>query len=103
MSWWPAGSELTRHEAQELLLIFNKSLYKQIAVDRNQKMSEEKPTLERQTSESLKIPERRVVVKDASELPTSYSTTPGGTMFSTTPGGKGQTVWDETLDLLVVF
>ena len=52
------------------------------------KMSEEKPTLERQTSESLKIPERRVVVKDASELPTSYSTTPGGTMFSTTPGGE---------------
>ena len=52
-------------------------------------MSEEKPILERQTSESLKIPERRVVVKDASELPTSYSTTPGGTMFSTTPGGEG--------------
>ena len=51
------------------------------------KMSEEKPILERQTSESLKIPERRVVVKDASELPNSYSVTPGGTMFSTTPGG----------------
>ena len=50
-------------------------------------MSEEKPTLERQSSESLKIPERRVVVKDVSDLPTSYSTTPGGTMFSTTPGG----------------
>ena len=34
------------------------------------------------------IPERRVVVKDASELPTSYCQTPGGTIFSTTPGGE---------------
>ena len=56
-------------------------------------MSEEKPILERQTSESLKIPERRVVVKDASELPNSYSVTPGGTMFSTTPGGEGLANW----------
>ena len=55
-------------------------------------MSEEKPTLERQTSESLSIPERRVVVKDAGDLPTSYSTTPGGTMFSTTPGGEARIV-----------
>ena len=61
-------------------------------------MSDEKPTLERQTSESLSIPERRVVVKDASELPTSYSTTPGGTMFSTTPGGiKGQGLYSRSV------
>ena len=49
-------------------------------------MSEQ--SLDRQTSEVLDIPERRVVVKDASELPTSYCQTPGGTIFSTTPGGK---------------
>lgn len=48
-------------------------------------MSEQ--SLDRQTSEVLDIPERRVVVKDASELPTSYCQTPGGTIFSTTPGG----------------
>ncbi len=45
------------------------------------------PNLERQTSDSLSIPERRVVIKDNSELPLDYSTTPGGTLFSTTPGG----------------
>ena len=49
-------------------------------------MSEQ--SLDRQTSEVLDIPERCVVVKDASELPTSYCQTPGGTIFSTTPGGK---------------
>ena len=46
--------------------------------------------IDRQTSEGLDIPERRVIVKDASELPTSYCQTPGGTIFSTTPGGKQQ-------------
>lgn len=51
-------------------------------------MSDSKPALDRQSSESLKIPERRVVIKDPSDLPTSYSTTPGGTIFSTTPGGQ---------------
>ncbi|BFZ03317.1 hypothetical protein BsWGS_06356 [Bradybaena similaris] len=30
---------------------------------------------------------RRVVLNDVSQLPTDYSTTPGGTLFSTTPGG----------------
>lgn len=45
------------------------------------------PNLERQTSDSLNIPERRVVIKDPNELPPDYSTTPGGTIFSTTPGG----------------
>ena len=45
--------------------------------------------LDRRSSEGLTIPERRVVIKDPSELPTSYSQTPGGTIFSTTPGGKG--------------
>lgn len=46
------------------------------------------PNFERQSSESLTIPERRVVIKDPSDLPTAYSTTPGGTIFSTTPGGE---------------
>ncbi len=46
------------------------------------------PNLERQASDSLSIPERRVVIKDPNEIPLDYSTTPGGTMFSTTPGGK---------------
>lgn len=48
-------------------------------------MSEQ--SLDRQASDGLDIPERRVLVKDASELPTSYCQTPGGTIFSTTPGG----------------
>ena len=42
---------------------------------------------DRQTSNSLDIPSRTVVVKDAADLPNSYSMTPGGTMYSTTPGG----------------
>eukprot|EP00731_Ephydatia_muelleri_P017619 Em0010g717a len=46
------------------------------------------PGYERQTSGGLNIPSRQVIVKDASELPNSYCTTPGGTMFSTTPGGS---------------
>ncbi|XP_003385481.1 PREDICTED: eukaryotic translation initiation factor 4E-binding protein 2-like [Amphimedon queenslandica] len=54
-------------------------------------MSEEAkkgPTgLDRQSSNSLDIPSRTVLVKDASELPSSYCMTPGGTMYSTTPGG----------------
>lgn len=45
------------------------------------------PPLERQSSESRAIPERRVLVKDPAELPSNYSETPGGTIFSTTPGG----------------
>ena len=31
---------------------------------------------------------RRVILNDSSQLPSDYSTTPGGTLFSTTPGGK---------------
>jgi len=48
----------------------------------------EPPQLDRQQSESLVIPERRVVIKDQNELPSTYSQTPGGTIFSTTPGGQ---------------
>lgn len=48
----------------------------------------EVPQLERQSSESRTIPERRVIVKDPTELPNTYSQTPGGTIFSTTPGGE---------------
>ena len=33
------------------------------------------------------IPNKRVVLNDISQLPSEYSTTPGGTFFSTTPGG----------------
>lgn len=44
--------------------------------------------LDRQSSDSMDIPERRVIVKDPSDLPASYCQTPGGTIFSTTPGGE---------------
>ncbi|XP_060693175.1 eukaryotic translation initiation factor 4E-binding protein 3-like isoform X1 [Hemiscyllium ocellatum] len=37
-------------------------------------------------SKSCPIP-TKVLVKDLSQLPDLYSTTPGGTLFSTTPGG----------------
>jgi len=33
------------------------------------------------------IPIRRVQLSDPTQLPSDYSTTPGGTLFSTTPGG----------------
>jgi len=33
------------------------------------------------------IPTRRVVINNESDMPTSYGTTPGGTMFAHTPGG----------------
>lgn len=33
------------------------------------------------------IPIRRVILSDPTQLPSEYSTTPGGTLFSTTPGG----------------
>jgi hypothetical protein len=36
---------------------------------------------------STAIPTKRVVLSDSSQIPSSYSTTPGGTWFSTTPGG----------------
>ena len=45
------------------------------------------PVIERQKSESLDIPPRRVEITDPSQLPSDFSTTPGGTIFSTTPGG----------------
>ena len=38
-------------------------------------------------AETKAIPTRTIEVKDASQLPSDYSSTPGGTMFSTTPGG----------------
>ena len=33
------------------------------------------------------IPTRRVVINNEDEMPSDYSTTPGGTIFGTTPGG----------------
>ena len=36
---------------------------------------------------SASIPVRRVEVKNAHDMPSRYSETPGGTIFSTTPGG----------------
>lgn len=39
-------------------------------------------------SKSTTIPTRRVEVKNASDMPSRYSETPGGTIFSTTPGGS---------------
>lgn len=44
-------------------------------------------SLARQMSQCRDIPSRRVIINDASQLPSDYSTTPGGTIFSTTPGG----------------
>lgn len=43
--------------------------------------------LSRKISESRDIPSRRITINDASQLPSDYCTTPGGTLFSTTPGG----------------
>ncbi|XP_005995969.1 eukaryotic translation initiation factor 4E-binding protein 3-like [Latimeria chalumnae] len=40
-----------------------------------------------QKSKSCPIPTRVFHLKDLSQLPDCYSTTPGGTLFSTTPGG----------------
>lgn len=39
---------------------------------------------------SKAIPTRRIVLNDPSQMPSDYSSTPGGTLFSTTPGGIGQ-------------
>lgn len=41
----------------------------------------------RQVTQCQSIPSRRVLITDSSQLPISYSTTPGGTLYSTTPGG----------------
>ncbi|CAH0564710.1 unnamed protein product [Brassicogethes aeneus] len=41
----------------------------------------------RQATDSKAIPTRKVLFADASELPSQYSSTPGGTLYSTTPGG----------------
>ncbi|XP_041121681.1 eukaryotic translation initiation factor 4E-binding protein 3-like [Polyodon spathula] len=40
-----------------------------------------------QQRKSCPIPTRVVHVKDWTQLPDRYSSTPGGTLFSTTPGG----------------
>ncbi|XP_003705529.1 eukaryotic translation initiation factor 4E binding protein thor [Megachile rotundata] len=41
----------------------------------------------KQATQSQNIPSKRIVINDSSQLPTDYSSTPGGTLFSTTPGG----------------
>jgi len=41
----------------------------------------------RQAATGVGIPTRRVVINNESDMPTSYGTTPGGTMFAHTPGG----------------
>ncbi|RZC34991.1 eukaryotic translation initiation factor 4E-binding protein 2 [Asbolus verrucosus] len=41
----------------------------------------------RQVTESKAIPTKKVFINDPSDLPTHYSSTPGGTLYSTTPGG----------------
>ncbi|XP_070545504.1 eukaryotic translation initiation factor 4E-binding protein 1-like isoform X1 [Ptychodera flava] len=40
-----------------------------------------------QPTMSREIPARRVILSDPSQIPSDYSSTPGGTIFSTTPGG----------------
>lgn len=46
-----------------------------------------KPESEKKLITGKDIPTRRMVLNDISQLPTDYSSTPGGTFFSTTPGG----------------
>ncbi|XP_063984356.1 eukaryotic translation initiation factor 4E-binding protein [Diachasmimorpha longicaudata] len=41
----------------------------------------------RATTQSQKIPSKRIVVHDPNQMPIDYSSTPGGTIYSTTPGG----------------
>ncbi|XP_015600444.1 eukaryotic translation initiation factor 4E-binding protein 1 [Cephus cinctus] len=41
----------------------------------------------RQATHSQSIPSKRIFINDPKELPTDYSSTPGGTLYSTTPGG----------------
>ncbi|CAG0888415.1 unnamed protein product [Darwinula stevensoni] len=48
------------------------------------------------SSEMRAIPLRRVHLTDPSQLPASYSSTPGGTLFSTTPGGT-RIVYDRSM------
>lgn len=43
--------------------------------------------LSRKVSDIRDVPSKRISINDASQLPSDYSTTPGGTIFSTTPGG----------------
>lgn len=38
-------------------------------------------------SQSQLIPTRRILLTDDSQLPSDYSSTPGGTLYSTTPNG----------------
>lgn len=38
--------------------------------------------------ETKSIPIKKVYINDSSELPSHYSSTPGGTLYSTTPGGN---------------
>lgn len=45
-------------------------------------------SMARQAVESKAIPIKRVLINDLNDLPSHYSSTPGGTLFSTTPGGK---------------
>ncbi|OXU22381.1 hypothetical protein TSAR_005733 [Trichomalopsis sarcophagae] len=41
----------------------------------------------RQATQTQSIPAKKVVIHDANQLPSDYSSTPGGTLYSTTPGG----------------
>ena len=49
---------------------------------------------------SQAIPTRRVELSDPSQIPSDYSSTPGGTWFSTTPGGT-RIVYDRSKLLLL--
>jgi len=41
----------------------------------------------RAATQGQDIPTRRVVITSEEDMPTDYSSTPGGTIFGTTPGG----------------
>ncbi|KAL1123525.1 hypothetical protein AAG570_002602 [Ranatra chinensis] len=51
--------------------------------------SEQEPTdhVARQVTHSQNIPSKRILINDPSQLPSDFSSTPGGTLYSTTPGG----------------
>lgn len=57
---------------------------------------------EKQLGKGRDIPIRRVVLNDFAQLPTEYSTTPGGTFFSTTPGGM-QSFFVKVLNFFMLF
>ncbi|OQV22395.1 putative Eukaryotic translation initiation factor 4E-binding protein 1 [Hypsibius exemplaris] len=51
---------------------------------------------DRRFTEQREIPIRRIMITDASQLPSNLSQTPGGSIYGTTPGGS-RVVYDRSL------